>query len=506
MVQHNPAGPRRALSALPRLSRLIAVASMGIVLAACSGSPSTPARCDIALPRLTTGHLHSDGTRLLDEIGRQVFLRGLNAGSRAKWAPYAPFDFALPDPGGASYRAALAKYLDGAVAMGANVLRVPFSWQALEPVRGQLDEAYLARYDALLDAAWARGIRTLVDFHQDVYAENFCGDGFPAWTIDATGGPPPASHHDCPRWFEAYSDAPVMAAFDRFWADTGGVQTDFVAMWKRMLARHRDRPGVIGFEPLNEPSPGSTERVAFEATTLTAFHSKMAALVNAEAPGALVFFDPVGIVSATHVTHLGLPAGKGLVYAPHYYQAGTIFGGTGNDKQIAADLTTLMSPARKWGVPTFVGEWGAGNEADDAADYVAAHLAAFDELGLSGTQWEYSVNKERWNDEPLDVAWSDGTLRPVADGWSRPSVVAVAGTVIEATWDADSFRLTLRYRPSTQVAAGAGSVTEVALGGSLWHVDELEGGCLSEEGGVAGITAQGPAEVLVVIRPHLGIR
>ena len=57
------------------------------------------------------------------------------------------------------------------------------------------DEAFLARYDALLDGAWARGMYTIVDFHQDVYAETFCGDGFPAWTIP---DPKPAPHHDCP--------------------------------------------------------------------------------------------------------------------------------------------------------------------------------------------------------------------------------------------------------------------------------------------------------------------
>ena len=477
---------------------LVAIAGLAAAVGACRGEPVQPPRCAIDAPRLASGRLHTDGTRLVDELGRIVYLRGFNAGSRSKWAPYAPFDFTLPDPHGFSYGEQLRRYLDGAVALGANVLRVTFSWQALEPVRGQHDEAYLTRYGALLDAAWARGIRTLVDFHQDVYAENFCGDGFPAWTIDAAGGPPPAPHHDCPRWYEAYSSAPVQASFDRFWSDGGGIQADYVAMWKRVIERFKDHPGVIGFEPINEPHQGSADAAAFEPGPLTAFHGMMAGVVQAAAPEALVFVDPLGLTSTTYTTRLGLPSGPNLVYAPHYYQPATIFGGTGNDKRVAPDLAAIMKPAQGWNVPTFIGEWGAGNEASDAADHVAAQLAAFDELGLSGTQWEYSITSERWNDEPLDVAFPGGELRPVAQAWMRPQVRALAGALGEMTWDADTLTFTLRYTPSG--AAGDGAATEIAWpAGAVFagHVESLEGACHDASGGRLLLRATGSGEVRV---------
>lgn len=464
---------------------------LATALSACGGeSASAPPRCTIARPTLSSGRLRADGTRFRDEHGRVVTLRGLNTGTRSKWAPYAPFDFAQPDPGGASYRAALARYLDGAASLGVNVLRVPFSWQGLEPERGRLDEAYLARYDLFLDEAWKRGLRTIVDFHQDVYAENFCGDGFPAWTIDAGGQPLPAPHHDCKDWFLGYSTPEVKRAFDRFWADGGGIQADYVAMWKRMVARHKGRAGVVGFEPINEPSEGSAERALFEPSTLTSFHGKMAMLINAEAPEALVFVDPLGITSALHSTLLLQPPGKNLVYAPHYYQGGTISGGAGNPRLLVPDLTMLKQTGDLWKVPTFVGEWGSGNESGDARDYVTAHLGAFDALELSGTEWEYSLSAERWNLEPLNIALDpqpgdrEARFREVAGAWLRPTAVAIAGTPVEVTWDAESFAFTLRYQAASSASDGPEGVTEISLPGAAvpsGKVRALEGACYDDQ-------------------------
>src|SRR5262249_43056763 len=125
--------------------------------------------CSIAPPVLPSSALHTEGTTLRDALGRVVFLRGVDAGGRSKFAPFAPFDF---DATG--YDAALSAYLDRAASWGVNTLRVPFVWAAVEPTAGAYDADFLARYDALLDGAWARGMYTVVDFHQDVYADVFC--------------------------------------------------------------------------------------------------------------------------------------------------------------------------------------------------------------------------------------------------------------------------------------------------------------------------------------------
>ncbi len=156
----------------------------------------------LAVPPVPTGRLHVDGTRLRDELGRQVVLRGVNCGGRSKWAPYAPFDFR--DEG--DFTRACARYVDRVASWGVNFVRLPFSWEGVEPERGRTDEAYLARYFELAGRLWSRGLRVLVDFHQDVYATPFGGDGFPLWTLGPVSHGPPRRDLEDEEWFVRYTD------------------------------------------------------------------------------------------------------------------------------------------------------------------------------------------------------------------------------------------------------------------------------------------------------------
>ena len=206
--------------------------------------------CVITPPAPTDWRLVADGTNFRDDLGRIVLLRGVNAGGRSKFAPYVPFDY----PDDAGYATALDAYMDHAASWGIDVMRVPFTWAALEPTQGVDDPDWLSRYDQLLDAAWARKIWTILDFHQDMYSESFCGDGFPGWTIPDAG----PYEHDCPNWqLEYFNDDGVKTAFDRFWDAGSPVQSAYVSAWDVMVARYKDTPGVLGFEPINEPGWGS---------------------------------------------------------------------------------------------------------------------------------------------------------------------------------------------------------------------------------------------------------
>ena len=465
-----------------------------VALHAGCNAPSTAPRCAVT-PPVTTGRLTTDGVRFRDQLNRVVSLRGVNAGSRSKFAPFMPFDFT-----DGQFDAALAAYLDRAAGWGVDVLRVPFVWAAVEPTRGMDDEVFLKRYDALLDGAWKRGIRTVVDFHQDIYGEFYCGDGFPAWTINS---PTPAPHHDCPKWYMSYAQPEIEAAFDAFWAPNSKVQADYVSLWQRLIARHKDRPGVIGFELFNEPSAGSADEVQWESVTLTAFYSKMAAIVNGAAPGALVFVDPPGLNSATHQTHLRKPDGRNLVFAPHYYQPLTIFDGDGRPDLVLPELTDWNKVTLAWNTPAFLGEWGAARDASGSADLVAAHHAAFDTLGMSATQWEYSIAREPWNAEQLDVANPDGTPNPMVAGMLRPHAHAVAGEPLELTYDATTRHFALRYTPAPAATTADNqkipSITEIVLPTGAYpggYAVAVQGACFDDsKPNRLYLQANGPAEV-----------
>jgi endoglycosylceramidase len=402
---------------------------------------------------LGDGTLHADGTVLRDTAGRAVHLRGVNMGARSKWAPFAPFDF---EPGG--YQAALDAYLDRAQSWGINVARVPFTWEAVEPTQGTDDAEFLARYDALLDGLWKRGIRSIIDFHQDVYAHVYCGDGFPAWTL---APPHPAPHHDCANWTTGYlADPLIRGAFDRFWAAGSPVQSAYVSMWERMARRYGSKPGVIGFELINEPGWGTADLKQWEKEVLTPFFTATAARVRAVAPSSLIFFEGSGADALFNVTSIDRPGGEGLVYMPHYYQLAS------RPEAVAGDLKYFAGRGKAWNVPVILGEFGVAVTEPLAEPLMSAHWDALEALGMGGTEWEYSASPELWNAERFSLAEADGTQNVTARAIVRPYLVALAGSDVSVSREAGMAEW--RY-------TGGDGVTELSLpsGGDV----EVVGAC-----------------------------
>src|SRR5258706_15527667 len=95
-------------------------------IAGCGSAPPVdvhPQTCALEPPALPDWRLHADGTRLRDALGRVVVLRGVDAGGRSKFAPFAPFDFTA----GAHDRA-LAVYPHPAAPRGGDGPGVPLAW------------------------------------------------------------------------------------------------------------------------------------------------------------------------------------------------------------------------------------------------------------------------------------------------------------------------------------------------------------------------------------------
>lgn len=472
------------------MRRLLAIGAFPLVVAVGPGCDSSgtqpPHPCTLTPPQLSDWRLHADGTLLRDGLGRVVFLRGVDAGGRSKFAPYMPFEYT-------DFDAALGSYLDRAASWGIDAIRVPFTWAALEPTEGTYDLSWLSRYQRLLDAAWAHGIWTVVDFHQDVYSESFCGDGFPSWTIPNA----PAPHHDCPGWsLEYFMDSGVQHAFDAFWAKGSPVQEKYVAAWDTMIARLADQPGVLGFEPINEPAAGTQAQDTFEATTLTDFFTRMIAHVHGAAPKSLVFVDPAGIDGISATTSMHRPEGA-FVFAPHYYPV------LPRPDEVITGFQSWAKEGAQWNVPVWVGEFGVSNTVSVARDFLTAEFQALDATGLSGAAWEYSVESSLWNGETNSVVAADGTEYPDAAALVRPFARAVAGSGVTQQWDPATATFTLSY----DVPPGAQGITEVQLPKRAYprgHTVTLSGGCWDDASVPGRLLVQnepGAATVSLTVTP-----
>ena len=146
------------------------------------------------------------GRWIVDRSGRVLVLHGFNM--VYKRPPYLPSAVGF----GSDDAAFLTRN-------GFNVVRLGVIYAAVEPSPGVYDDAYIAQIAATVRALSARGIYTLLDFHQDQYNERFHGEGFPAWAVQDDGLP------NTPDFgFPGnYTQQPaVQHAFDHFWADSPG--------------------------------------------------------------------------------------------------------------------------------------------------------------------------------------------------------------------------------------------------------------------------------------------
>ena len=401
-------------------------------------------------PEMDTRALHVDDDGVLrDELDRQVLLRGVNAGGRSKFPPFLPFPFSesgRPEQSGAApFDEALENYAGRLTEWGLNTVRLPFTWEAVESVRGTYDEAYLARYEALARHLGELGFHVIIDYHQDVFARPFCGDGFPYWAIE---GEPPEPPDDCRSWVYGYiNPGPVRDNFERFWNNDDGLRDALTQMWQMMARRLWGIKGVVGFEIINEPGEG-TSGGAWATDVLVPFYSEMIAVIQAEAAGALVFFDATGTSALTASTDLVRPEGDGIVFAPHFYDATMFLGGElPTDPNYDDALARWAAKGAEWGVPVLIGEFGARRDLERGFEYLRANYDALDLSLLHATMWEYSTTVDEWNDEMMSVIDLDGDESHLVAAIVRPYPAATVGTINSFSYDSADRTGTLVFTP-----------------------------------------------------------
>lgn len=235
-----------------------------------------------------------DGPWFKDEHGRTLILRGVNLGGSSK----------VPYPNGATYiREGFYNHRDVSFvgrpfpleeadehfsrlrAWGFTFLRFLITWEAVEHAGpGLYDQEYLDYLYEVVRKAGEHGIDLFVDPHQDVWSRMSGGDGAPGWTFEAVGlevaqfaesgaAIVHAVHGDpFPRmiWPTNYTKLACATMFTLFFGgndfaprttvDSEPVQEflqrHYIDAIKQVAIRLEGLPNVIGYDTLNEPSPG----------------------------------------------------------------------------------------------------------------------------------------------------------------------------------------------------------------------------------------------------------
>ncbi len=256
------------------------------------------------------GALHvGPPNHLIDENGRHMLFHGVNVVYKgAPWVPNVEgFD---PD------NSFSEKDVENLADWGANVVRFGVMWPGVEPSKGAVNGTYLDIVGGIVDMLWSRNISTLLDFHQDVLAERFCGEGVPEWffgdTFDRTFPHPLSGDFFIPG--NTTSPIPTQDQCARHgWATYQAARAvgkayqwlyehpeSMTVYWNAVAGRFRGHPGVLGYEIINEPWPGDVYKdpsllVPGEADrkVFQGFYEAIASVIRAQDPDAILFFEPL---------------------------------------------------------------------------------------------------------------------------------------------------------------------------------------------------------------------
>ncbi len=439
-----------------RMATAIAVL-WSVWLAACGSSADSDGASSTASPANTQtlsssgAALHRDGAFMVDADNRVVLLHGVNAVWKLK--PYY-----IPQTA-AGFTAADADFL---AANGFNVVRLGVLFAGVMPQQGVIDQNYLDQVDNTVQLLAAKHIWVLLDFHQDQYNEKFQGEGFPDWAVSPSLLPNDA-HYGFP--LDEFLSLALNGAYDKLWANHGGIWDQYQAAWAATAMRFRDQPFLLGYDLFNEPWPGTLWATCFEIdcplfdATLQKFQQQALAGVRSADTSHFAFFEPQQLFDFGAPSRFGKIDDPALGLSWHSYCSAELLSSTGlpdlPDCPILEPRTAnnAATQSAAMGATSLLTEFGAS---DDLGDIGRVTKLADQHL-VGWTYWSYKSFGDPTGAAGAESLFSDdtdlGTLKaPKADLLIRPYAQAIAGTPQAMSFDTSSKAFSLTYAPRTSTA------------------------------------------------------
>jgi endoglycosylceramidase len=484
-----------------RASRLLVTA---VVLAGVTLVSTAPARGGASAapsPRLvrggaidlaTDGPIGHQGRWLTDASGRVVMLHGVNLVAKGTQSP-AQRGFDHDD---------IAWLADNDF----DVVRLGLVAADVMPTPGVIDTAYLDSFQSTVDKLTAAGVLVLVDLHQDGWGPTLGSDGFPDWMTITNGAT--NTHTGFPLYY--LTNPAIQAAFDSFWTDAtgpGGVtlQDRVAAMFGALADRFASNPGVLGYDLINEPWPGSTFAdcitlpggcPTLDHDRLDPYYARMDTALRGAGDHHLAFAEPWTLFSfGQSQTNIDLPGGdpdSGMAF--HSYPAD------------AAREPDVLANAEAWSSTTggalVEGEFGATQDATAIDRQV-------DETDGALVPWIWWSYDEEVVPDLTSPPGGSNLNAGVADALIRPHPVLVAGTPTSLAYDESSQTMTFTQSTTTPdgepPARGAATVVEVPARPypDGWHA-LVTGGTVTSAPNVSTLTVvpdPGASRVSITVEP-----
>jgi endoglycosylceramidase len=433
-----------------------------------------------------------DGSKIFMEAssGRQLFFHGVNA--IVKGFPYVPLadewdiDVSLSEKDHAALES-----------LGINVYRLGTMWPGAEPTQGNFNATYFRELKKIIAGAEQHGIYSLLDMHQDVLSEKFCGEGIPSWAVIpiitdpnkdfpaplaapfqavAVDGFP--TRQDCAKfgWPSYYQTKACSSAFDMLYSNSSGILQAWSNFWVHVAKELGNQKAILGYELINEPwagdiylHPGLLVPSVADKLRLQPAYDYLAPRIRSIDSSSLIFFAGVtwDDVVPTGFEHPpgGDQYGDSSVFAFHYYNP--------PNGPLPIYLHQRVKDAQQLKVGAFITETmtPTRGHTDEDDGFVSMADAADSHL-LSWATWEYKAfcketaeslvsdsqqasygacktgigGRDLWND--------DGTLNEeIARRLARTYAPKIAGRVKSMRFNHTTSAFSLIYKLDTSIEA-----------------------------------------------------
>jgi hypothetical protein len=484
-----------------KLTAVLVTAALALGL---GGTAVAPASADGG----DTPRLQRQGRFLVDQFGRIVIVHGLNL--VWKRAPYAPPDTA------AGFTTADADWLKQ---YGFNGARIGMLWAGVTPNQpGVADPTYFQKWDRVTNLLADRGIWMQFDQHQDMWQEQYGGEGVPAWA--ATRPFPYSLLPYLPVPFpEGYWTPEVSTVFDNFWANRGGLLDSWATYWKLVAQHYKNQPYSMGYDLMNEPWAGlewpTCILTGCPSTYSQEFQPAMTKGLNAvrqvDSKG-VVWWEPQQFAGGLDIpTFFTAPAGEqNLGYSWHNYCTAVFLQSTGLplfNTDSCRDFSTkrenqAIGQANTMNAAALMSEWGATD--DLTAVGIDADVA--DEHQMGWMFWAY----KHW-DDPTTADAAQGLFTNDADLTSvkadklrrlvRTYPQATAGTPVSYHYDIDTGVFTMTYRADSSINAPTRIFVSPLTSPHGYDVTTSAGNATTN-GSYVDIHAHSDGEIQVTITPR----
>lgn len=379
--------------------------------------------------------------------------------------------------------------------MGMNVIRLGVMWAGVEPVQGQYNTSYLQQLELIVNWGAQYGVYSLFDMHQDVLADQFCGEGLPLWAVEAHIHPifdfpaplapkfnsteyenstgynlPTKSACYQNSWAGYQASAAANVAYEALYTDSQ-LLTAWSNMWTYVTKYFKGNPAVLGLELINEPWVGNAfadpllmiPGVA-DKERLQPAYEVLQKSIRQEDAERLIFFAGVtwDDFGAGFTQAPGGPEWSNTsVFAFHYYEPPQFK----NSSQF--DFKLHIRDAERLGTGRMLTEFGAPSynpTYDVDAGSADSHL-------LSWILWEFKsycqedAQSSSWPSQwgkfgacrtgYGGVTWDESSGQPDKDSYThiaRTYPTAVAGKIHSFTFDHTNSSFSLSYSLSLSCA------------------------------------------------------